>query len=145
MRRSNHHPKEGERLRERRGKGGEDDLDLGGLREGVRGRNHFPGVPGHWGDSGVQGGSSSRSGDPLEISRTTGGRSSRGTREAGSTATCWSSRGMREAGSTATCWSSRGMREAGSTATCWSSRGMPGGWIGCWRLKSYFEDEVRMS
>ena len=33
MRRSNHHPKEGERLRERRGEGGEDDLELGGLRE----------------------------------------------------------------------------------------------------------------
>ena len=99
MRCSNHHPKEGERLRERRGEGGEDDLDLGGLPVG--GRNHFPGVSGQWGDSGVRGGSSSRSGDPLGISRTTGARSSRGMREAGPTATCWSSRGMREAGLTA--------------------------------------------
>ena len=114
MRCSNHHPKEGERLCERRGEGGEDGLDLGGLRVG--GRNHFPGVSGHWGDSGARGGSSSRSGGPLGVSRTTGGKSSRGMREAGSTATCWSSRGKREAGSTATCWSSRGMREAGLTA-----------------------------
>ena len=98
MRLSKNHPKEGERLRERRGEGGEDDLDLGGLREWVWGWNHFPGVSGHWGGSGVRGGSSSRSGDPLGISRTTGGRSSRGTREAGSTATCWSSRWVREAG-----------------------------------------------
>ena len=66
MRYSHHHPKEGERLHERRGEGGEDDLDLGGLRVG--GRNHFPGVSGHWGDSGVRGGSSSRSGDQLGIS-----------------------------------------------------------------------------
>ena len=101
MRCSNHHPKEGEHLRERRGEGGEDDLDLGGLRVG--GRNHFPGVSGHWGDSGVRGGSSSRSGDPLGISRTTGGRSSHRTQVAGSPVTCWSSRGMREAGSAATC------------------------------------------
>ena len=54
-----------------------------------------------WGDSGVRGGSSSRSGDPLGISRTIRGRSSCGTREADSTATCWSSRGMQEAGLTA--------------------------------------------
>ena len=33
MRRSNHHPKEGERLREQQREGSEDDLDLGGLRE----------------------------------------------------------------------------------------------------------------
>ena len=84
MRYSHHHPKEGERLRGRRGEGGEDDLDLGGLRVG--GRNYFPGVSGHWGDSGVRGGSSSRSGDPLGISRTTGGKSLRGMREAGLTA-----------------------------------------------------------
>ena len=96
MRYSHHHPKEGERLRERQGEDGEDDLDLAGLRVG--GRNHFAGVSGHWGDSGVLGGSSSRSGDPLGISRTTGGRSSRRTQEAGSTATCWSSLRMREAG-----------------------------------------------
>ena len=99
MRYSHHHTKEGERLRERRGEGGEDDLDLGGLQVG--GWNHFLGVPGHWGDSGVRGASSSRSGDPLGISRTTGGKSSRGMREVVSTATCWSSRGMREAGLTA--------------------------------------------
>ena len=99
MRCSNHHPKEGERSHERRGEGGEDDLDLGGLQVG--GWNHFPGVSWHWGDSGDRGGSSSRSGDPLGISRMTGGRSSRGTREAGSTVTCWSSHGMREAGLTA--------------------------------------------
>ena len=64
------------------------------------GRNHFPGLSGHWGDSGVRGGSSSRSGDPLGISRTTGGKSSRGMREVVLTATCWSSRGRQEAGLT---------------------------------------------
>ena len=58
------------RLLGRRGEGGEDDLDLGGLRVG--GRNQFPGVSGHWGDSGARGSSSSRSGDPLGISRMTG-------------------------------------------------------------------------
>ena len=58
------------------GEGGEDDLDLGGLRVG--GRNHLPGVSGHWCDSGS---SSSSSGDPLVISRITGGNSSRGMRE----------------------------------------------------------------
>ena len=61
------------------------------------GRNHFPGVSGHWGDSGAQGSSSSRSGDPLWISRMTGGKSSRGMWEVGLPATCWSSHGMREA------------------------------------------------
>ena len=56
------------------------------------GGNHFPGVSGHWGDSGAQGSSSS-----LGISRMTGGKSSRGMREVGLPVTCWSSHGMREA------------------------------------------------
>ena len=112
MRCSNHHLKEGERLRERRGEGGEDDLDLGGLREGVGGRNHFLGVSGHWGDSGVRGGSSSRSGDPRGISR---------------------------------------RQKVGPHSGRWLNCNLlvltrvVGGWIGCWRLKSYFEDEVRTS
>ena len=50
--------KEDERLLGWRGEGGEDDLDLGGLRMGDR--NHFPDVSGHWCDSGTQGSSSSR-------------------------------------------------------------------------------------
>ena len=82
----------------------------------MEGRNHFPGVSGHWGDSGARGGSSSRSGNLLGISRITGGKSSRGMQEVVSTASCWSSRGMREAGLPATCWSSHGMREAKFTA-----------------------------
>ena len=40
--------------------------------------NHLPGVSGHWCDSGS---SSSSSGDPLEISSMTGGKSSCGMRE----------------------------------------------------------------
>ena len=99
MRYSHNHPKVEKRLRERQGEGGADDLDLGGLRVG--GQNHFPGVSGHWGDSGVRGGSSSRSGDPFGISRMTGSKSSRRMREVVLTATCWSSRGMRETGLTA--------------------------------------------
>ena len=117
---SNHHPKEGELLREWQGEGGEDDLDLGGLRVG--GRNHFPGDSGHWGDSGVRGGSSSTSGDPLGISRTTGGRSLCGMREAGSTATCWSSCGMQEAGLTAGGSSSTSRKRSGRAehgSACW--------------------------
>ena len=51
-----------------------DDLDPGELRVG--GRNHLPGVSGHWCDSGPGGSSSSSSGDPLRISRITGGKSS---------------------------------------------------------------------
>ena len=81
-------PKEDERFLGRQGEGGEDDLDLGGLRVG--GRNHFPGMSGHWCGSGTRGSSSSRSGDPLGISRMTGGKSSRGMREAELSATCWS-------------------------------------------------------
>ena len=60
------------------------------------GRNHFPGVSGHWGDSGARRGSSSRSDQP-GISRMTGGKSSRGMQEVGLPATCWSSHRMREA------------------------------------------------
>ena len=73
---SHHLPKEGKCFLGRRGEGGEDDLDLGGLRVG--GPNHLPGVSGHWCDSGS---SSSSSGDPLGISRITGGNSSRRMRE----------------------------------------------------------------
>ena len=61
------------------------------------GRNHFPGMSGHWGDSGARGSSSSRSGDSLGISRITGGKSSRRMREVGLPVTCWSSHGLREA------------------------------------------------
>ena len=60
---SHHLPKEDERFLGRRGEGGEDDLNLGELRMG--GRNHLPGVSGHWCDSGSRGSSSSSSGDPL--------------------------------------------------------------------------------
>ena len=143
MRYSRHHRKEGELLRERQGTpisvsyaaafqtigcvthtttgrrvssyvSGGDDLDLGGFRVG--GRNHFPGVSGHWGDSGVRGGggSSSRSGDPLGISRTTGGGFS-----------C----------------DARGWLNCDLLVLTRDA----GGWIGCWRLKSYFKDEVRKS
>ena len=80
------------------------------------GRNHFPGVSGHWDDYGAREGSFLRSGDPLGISRMKGGKSSRGMREVVSTASCWSSRRMRKAGLPATCWSSHGMREAKFTA-----------------------------
>ena len=83
----------------RRVGGGEDDLDLGGLRVG--GQNHLPGVSGYWCDSGTRGSSSSRSGDPFGISRMTGGKSSRGMREVELSATCWSSHGMQEAKSAA--------------------------------------------
>ena len=96
---SHHLPKEDDRFRGRRGEGGEDDLDLGGIRVG--GRNHLPGVSGHWGDSGTRGSSSSRSGDPLGISRITRGKSSRGMQEVELSAPCWSSHGMREAKSAA--------------------------------------------
>ena len=96
---SHHLPKEDERFLGRRGEGEEDDLGLGGLRVG--GRNHFPGVSGHWCDSGTRGSSSSRSEDRLEISRMTGGKSSRRMREVELSATCWSSHGMREAKSAA--------------------------------------------
>ena len=96
---SHHLPKEDERLLGRRGEGGEDDLDLGGLRVG--GRNHFPGVSGHRFDSGTRGSSSSRSGDPLGISWMIGGKSSRGMQEVELSATFWSSHGMREAKSAA--------------------------------------------
>ena len=67
----------------------------------VGGQNHFPGMSGHWCDSGAQGSSSLRSGDPLGISRMTGGKSSRGMREVELSATCWSSHGMWEAKSAA--------------------------------------------
>ena len=96
---SHHLPKEEERFRGRRGEGGEDDFDLGGLQVG--GRNHLPGVSGHWGGSGTRGSSSSRSGDPLGISRIAGGKSSRGMREVELSASCWSSHGMWEAKSAA--------------------------------------------
>ena len=52
------------------------DLGLFGLQVG--GWNHLPGVSGHWCDSGS---SSSSSGDPLQISSMTGGKSSRGMQE----------------------------------------------------------------
>ena len=45
------------------------------------GRNHLPGVSGHWCDSGSRVSSSSSSGDPLGISRITGGNSPRVVRE----------------------------------------------------------------
>ena len=105
---SHHLPKGDECFREWRGEGGEDDLDLGGLRVG--GRNHLPGESRRQCDSGTRGSSSSRSGDPLGISRMTGGKSSRGMREVELSASCWSSHGMRGAKS-ASSWSSHGMRE----------------------------------
>ena len=76
-----------------------DDLDLGELRVG--GQNHLPGMSGHWCDSGSRGSSSSSSGDPLGISRITGGKSSRGMWEVGLSASCWSSHGMRKVRSAA--------------------------------------------
>ena len=91
---SHHLLKEDKRFHGRRGEGGEDDLDLGGLR--VRGRNHWPGVSMRWCDSGTPGSSSSRSGDPLGISRITGGKSSRRMQEVELSASCWSSHGMQE-------------------------------------------------
>ena len=111
---SHHIPKEDECFLGRRGEDGEDDLDLGGLRVG--GRNHLPGVSGHWCGSGTRGSSSSRSGYPLGISRMTGGKSSCGMREVELPASCWSSNGMREVELSASCWSSHGMREAKSAA-----------------------------
>ena len=63
----------------------------------MAGRNCLPGVSGHWCDSGSQGSSSSRSGDPLGISRITGGKSSLGIREVELSASCWSSHRMWEA------------------------------------------------
>ena len=105
---SHHLPKGDECFCGRRGEGGEDDLDLGGLRVG--GRNHLPGVSRRWCDSGTRGSSSSRSGDPLGISRMTGGKSSHGMREVELSASCWSSHGMRGAKSVSS-WSSHGMRE----------------------------------
>ena len=108
---SHHLPKEDECFCGRRGEGGEDDLDLGGLR--VRGQNHLPGVSRSWCDSGARGSSSSRSGDPLGISRMTGGKSSCGMREVELSASCWSSHGMREGKSTFN-WSSHRMREVKS-------------------------------
>ena len=72
---SHHLPKEEKCSLGRLGEEGDLDLGLFGLRVG--GWNHLLGVPGHWCDSG----SSSSSGDPLRISSTTGGRSSRGMQE----------------------------------------------------------------
>ena len=53
-------------------------MDLGLLEPRDGGWNHLPGASGHWCDSKS---SSSGSGVPLEISKITGGRSSRGMRE----------------------------------------------------------------
>ena len=69
---SHHLPVEDGRFLGRRGQGGE--LVLGLLWPRAGGRNHLPGVSGHW--RGLEG-----SGVLLEISSTTGGRSSRGMRE----------------------------------------------------------------
>ena len=90
-----------------------------------------------WCDSGTRGSSSSRSRDPLGISRMTGGKSSRGMREVELSASCWSSHGMREAKS-ASSWSSHGMREVksatggssptSSTRSGWAKRGSDCGW-----------------
>ena len=96
---SHHLPKEDERFRGQRGEGGEGGLDLRGLRVG--GRNHLSGMSRCWCDSGTRGSSSSRSGDPLGISRITGGKSSRGMREVELSASCWSSHGMRNVKSAA--------------------------------------------
>ena len=99
-----------------RGEGGVDDLYLGGLRVG--GRNHWPGVSGHWCDSGPRGSSSSSSGGPLEISRITGGKSSLGMQELELSASCRSSRRMREVRSAAGGSSLTSMTESG-----WAERG----------------------
>ena len=69
---SHHLPKEDDCFLGRRGEGGE--LDLGLLEPCTGGRNHLPGVSGHW--RGSEG-----SGVLLGISSTTGGPSSRGMRE----------------------------------------------------------------
>ena len=79
------------------------------------GQNHFPGVSGHWGDSGVRGGSSSRSGDPLGISRMYERKVL--TRDAGEWLNC------------------------NLLVLMWDV----GVWIDCWRLKSHFKDEIRTS
>ena len=95
---SHHLPREEKCFLGRRGEGGEDDLDLLGLRVG--GRNHFPGVSGDWCDSRS---SSSSSGDPLGISRMTGDKSSRGMREVKDAAGGSSPTFMTESG-----WAARG-------------------------------------
>ena len=60
------------------------------------GWNHFPDVSGHWSVSGARRSSSPRLGDPLGISRMTGGKSSRRMQEVGLSASCCFSHGMRE-------------------------------------------------
>ena len=87
------------------------DLDLGELRVG--GRNHLPGASGHRCDSGPRVSSSSSSGDPLGISRITGGKSSLVVREVELSASCRSSRGMREVRSGAGDSSPISMTESG--------------------------------
>ena len=69
---SHHLPAEDGGFLGRRGEGGE--LVLSSLWPRAGGRNHLPGVSGHW--CGSEG-----SGVLLEISSTIGGRSSRGKRE----------------------------------------------------------------
>ena len=69
---SHHLPKKDECFLGRHGEGGE--VDLGLLEPRTGGRNHLPGVSGHW--RGSEG-----SGVLLGISSTTGGQSSRGMRE----------------------------------------------------------------
>ena len=98
---SHHLPREEKCFLGWRGEGGEDDLDLLGLRVG--GRNHLPGVSGHWCSLGPRGSSSSTSGDPLGISRMTGGKSSRGMWEVKAAAGGSSPTSMTESG-----WAARG-------------------------------------
>ena len=85
-----------------------------------------PGVSRHWGGSGTRGSSSSRSGDPLGISRITGGKSSRRMREVELSAFCWSSHRMREAksaagGSSPTSNIRSGQAERGSDCGWWDT------------------------